>query len=113
MFFLADLLVVYLLTELVSVPYVISVAIGFTVTTAALFFANRSWAFKKRVHPVRGLYAFAVAATTLLIVMLVTYAGVQYFLFHYLLARVIAGIFGFTWSYVMDSYLTFDLPPFA
>ena len=73
-FFLLDLIFVYVLTEFFAVHYVTSVVIGFTTTTAGLFFANRAWTFDAHVHPVRGItYATCVALVALAIITLVPY----------------------------------------
>ncbi|MDO8514484.1 MAG: GtrA family protein [bacterium] len=110
-FFVLDLLVVFVLTGFFHAYYVASVVIGFTTTTVALFFANRTWTFGKNVHPLRAIYAVLVAVTTLGIVTGLTYLGVEYFGLYYIVARVVAAWFGLAWSYLGDSLFTFEVRP--
>ena len=114
LFFLLDLIFLYILTDFFSVHYITSVVIGFITTTIGLFFANRAWTFDTYVHPVRGItYATCVALVALAIITVVTYVGVEYLALHYLLARLIAACFALAWSYIADSFFTFRVPPFS
>ena len=113
-FFVLDLAVVYVLTTFLGWYYIVSVAFGFITTTAGLFFANRKWTFDSSVHPLPGImYATGVAIVGLVIITAITYAGVEYFGLHYIVARLAAAAFAFIWCYIADSLFTFRVPPFS
>ena len=112
--FAADIGLVYVLTSVLGVHYLLSVVVGFFFATSACFFMNRAWTFRKWAHPVRGIAcASSVAASTLVVIAAVTYLGVEFIGIHYVPARIIAAIVAGVWSYAGDCVLTFRVHPLS
>jgi len=109
--FILDLLVIFVLTEFFHTYYLLAVVAGFACEVVAMFFINRSWTFHRDIHVARLTFAALVGASTFVFITVLTYTAVEIFGLYYLLARVLVGILAAVWSYVGDSYFTYQVPP--
>jgi putative flippase GtrA len=106
-----DLLLVAAMTELLSLPYYVSVPLGFLVAVSINYALSRTLVFKGTQRPVHHGYAYFVAlallgaaAITGAVSLMVTYLMMQY-----LVARVlVAGFVGLA-NYLLNLHLNFKV----
>jgi putative flippase GtrA len=110
--FLVDLAVLTLLLFVFNLNYLVATGLGFMGAVAYAFFVNRRWSFNKWVHTSRLAISLGVGFVTLLVVLFVTYLGVESIHLPYFEARVAAAIIGAVISYIGDSIFTFQMKPF-
>lgn len=110
--FLADLGIVYILFFSLGFGYLSATALGYLLATIAAFFLNRVWTYRTHTHIWRIIYALCVAFASLVMITWITYLGVEYLGLQYLVARSLAAIVTTVFSYIADSLLTFQVPPF-
>src|SRR3989344_2703319 len=111
--FILDLAVLYVLINAAHVQYLIATVIGFVCAVVFSFFVNRIWTYRKWIPTGRGIVlSLIVGATSLMIVMLVTYLGVGYTGAPYFPVRIFAAGLSAVWGYIFESWLTFRIAPF-
>ncbi len=90
-----NLLILYVLTDLLNIYYVTSVIISFILATTVSFIMQKFWTFqdttKEGVHN-QALVFTIVAIINLFINTYIVYAFVEFAHFHYLIGQVFASI---------------------
>ncbi len=109
--FLFDLLLIYLMTEFLRVPYWASTAVGFLIAVSINYFVSRRFVFKgteRKIH--HGyLYFIALAGGGALFVTAAVAGLVATFALHYLVARVlVACIMGIA-NYLFNLHFNFKV----
>ncbi len=109
--FAFDLLLIYLMTEFLGVPYWASTAIGFVIAVSVNYFVSRRFVFKgteRKVH--HGyLYFISVAGGGAFLVTAAVAGLVATFALHYLLARVlVACVMGMA-NYLFNLHFNFKV----
>ncbi len=109
--FAFDLLLIWLMTEFLGVPYWMSTALGFLIAVSINYFVSRRFVFKGTKRQVHHGYAyfilvavggafFITGAVTLLVTL---------FSLHYLLARILIGcVVGFG-NYLFNLHFNFQV----
>jgi putative flippase GtrA len=110
--FLVDLSLLLLFLFAFNLNYLVATGLGFMGAVAYAFFVNRQWSFKKWVHTGRLAVSLGVGLVTLVVVLFVTYLGVETVHLPYFEARIAAAIIGAVISYIGDSIFTFQMKPF-
>jgi putative flippase GtrA len=90
-----NLLILYILTDLLHLYYVISVVISFIIATTVSFIMQKFWTFQdnsKEVVHSQALVFTVVAIINLFINTFIVYASVEFMGFHYLIGQVFASI---------------------
>lgn len=90
-----NLLILYVLTDLLSIYYVISVIISFILATTVSFVMQKFWTFQdnsKEVIHNQALIFTIVAVINLFINTYIVYAFVEFANLHYLIGQVFASI---------------------
>jgi len=113
--FFIDLFIVWFLTEKIGVHYLFSVCIGFATATLLNYASGRKIIFKEtKQKALKGYFiSLLVAISTLIVVLSVTWALVNFAYLNYLLARIIAAIIAGIWGYILDNRYTFRIPVFT
>lgn len=109
--FLFDLLLIYLMTEYLGVPYWASTALGFLIAVSLNYFVSRRFVFKgtqRKIH--HGyLYFIALAGGGALLVTAAVAGLVATFALHYLVARVlVACVMGMA-NYLFNLHFNFKV----
>ena len=98
---IADFSILYILTDVIKVHYVLSAAISFIIGVLINYLINIKWIFH------RGKYSFHNELILIIIVSLVgmylsiiiIYVFVEYINFHYMVSKVISSIFVMFWNF--------------
>lgn len=109
--FLFDLLLLYILTDILFVNYVLSAGVAFLIAVSINYYLSRTFVFNRTTREfVGGYYWFiAIAGIGMLAVMGLMFLFVAIFGWYYLVSRVvIAGIVGL-WNYVMNLFFNFKV----
>jgi putative flippase GtrA len=109
--FLFDVLLLYLLVEVLMVQQVLASAVAFIIAVSINYTFSRRYVFKSTLRSVKvGYLNFAIIAIAgLLIVTGGMYVLTTIWSVHFLTARVlVAGVTGF-WSYLMNLYVNFKV----
>jgi putative flippase GtrA len=109
--FAFDLLLIYLMTEFLGIPYWASTAIGFVIAVSVNYFVSRRFVFKgteRKVH--HGyLYFISVAGGGAFLVTAAVAGLVATFALHYLVARVlVACVMGMA-NYLFNLHFNFKV----
>ncbi len=109
--FAFDLLLIYLMTEFLGIPYWASTAIGFVIAVSVNYFVSRRFVFKgteRKVH--HGyVYFISVAGGGAFLVTAAVAGLVATFALHYLLARVlVACVMGMA-NYLFNLHFNFKV----
>ncbi len=109
--FAFDLLLIWVLTEFVSVPYYVSTALGFLVAVSINYFLSRKFVFRgtnRKVH--HGyLYFIAIACGGAAIVTGSVAFLVTALAFHYLVARILVACIVGVVNYLFNLHLNFKV----
>lgn len=109
--FLLDLLLLYVLTDLFFINYILSAGGAFLVAVSINYTLSRRFVFAQTTRPLSaGYYWFiSIAGIGLVAVMSLMFLFVSIFNWHYLISRIfIAGIVGM-WNYLMNLFFTFNV----
>ncbi len=109
--FLLDLALLFILTDVVGVHYVLAAGVSFAIAISINYMLSRQHVFAESTRTMHAAYGIflVIGATGLLLVMGLMCLTVDVFGFNYIASRiVIAGVVGI-WSYLMHLYLTFKL----
>ncbi len=109
--FLLDLFLLYVLTDVFLINYVLSAGLAFLIAVSFNYFVSRKVVFSQTARPlVEGYYGFiAIAGVGVVVVMGLMFAAVSVLGWHYLTSRVlIAGIVGI-WNYLMNLFFNFKV----
>lgn len=109
--FAFDLLLIYLMTEFLGIPYWASTAIGFVIAVSVNYFVSRRFVFKgteRKVH--HGyVYFISVAGGGAFLVTAAVAGLVATFALHYLVARVlVACVMGMA-NYLFNLHFNFKV----
>lgn len=106
-----DITVVIVLTEYISIWYLISTAIGFTVGLAVNYYLSVAWAFSKR-RMSSSAYEFLIFAligvTGLLILETIIWFVTEKLAIFYLASKIIATIIVFFWNFLLRKFILFS-----
>ena len=105
---LADVGLLYILTEFVGVWYLLSAGLSFILGTIIHYFICSQWVFKV-VKQSAGQYLIFVLIQTvgLAINLAVIYILVEYFSVWYILAKLVAVFVGLIWNFFANLKITF------
>lgn len=109
--FLFDLFLLYFLTDVLLINYLISTGLAFVIAISINYFFSRKFVFSKTVRKVdTGYYIFVMTAVLgLFFVVLLMAILVESLKLDYLIARVIvAGIVGI-YNYLVNLFLNFKV----
>ena len=109
--FLFDLLLIYLMTEFLGVPYWASTALGFLVAVSINYFVSRRFVFKGTLRKIHHgyLYFIALAGGGALLVTAAVTGLVATFALHYLVARIlVACVMGMA-NYLFNLHFNFKV----
>lgn len=109
--FAFDLLLIWLATEFLGVPYWLSTALGFAIAVSINYFVSRRFVFKgtsRRLHHGYALFLLFASGGALLIsgsvALLVSVFGL-----HYLVARVLVACFVGFGNYLFNLHFNFKV----
>lgn len=107
--FAFDLLLIYVLTEFLGVPYTISTPLGFMVAVSINYFVSRRFVFggTKRTLEHGYLYFISFAGLGALLITATVAALVTTFALHYLIARILVACVVGIANYLLNLYLNF------
>ena len=106
-----DLVLLYVLTDIIHVNYVLAAGLAFLVAVSINYYLSRKFVFNGTTRDLRSgyLYFLLIAGTGLFFVMSAMFVLVDVLNFHYLVSRVcIAGVTGF-WNYLTNLYFNFKM----
>ena len=104
----ADVLILYILTDWLGVWYLLSATLSFIVGTFIHYFICSYWVFKADKKKFRQYMVFVSVQTVgLLINLTVIYILVEYFFVWYILAKLMAVFVGLIWNFFVNSKFTF------
>jgi putative flippase GtrA len=109
--FLFDLLLLYILTDIVLVNYVLSAGVAFLIAVSVNYYFSRIFVFTQTERRfVSGYYWFiGIAGVGVLMVMSLMFLFVAIFGWPYLISRVlIASVVG-VWNYLMNLFFNFNV----
>ncbi len=105
-----DLILLFLLTDILNLWYIISASLSFIVAFFISFFLQKFWTFRDRtrdkIKQQMGLYFF-IGVVNLIINGLGMYVLVDFFNIMYIFAQVIAGAFIAVVSFLIYRYVIF------
>lgn len=107
--FVLDLILLWVLTELFHVYYLVSVGLAFAVAVSVNYVTSRAYAFEESS---RGLFDgyvrfIGIALVGIGIIMLSVHSLVETLGFPYLVARIMVGCVAGVWNYTMNAYWNF------
>ena len=109
--FLIDYGTLFLLTEYVQIPYLISAAIAFIVGLIINYLLSVYWVFNKNRDnkPAREFLFFAaIGVVGLLFNELIMFAGTDLLHLHYMLSKIISTMIVFFWNFFARKILLFN-----
>lgn len=107
--FALDLFLLWVLTDIFSVYYLLSVTISFAIAISVNYIACRNYAFSGASRgPIDGYFRFVgIALAGIVMVVLSMRTLVELFEFPYLFARIFIGVFVGVWNYTMNAFWNF------
>ncbi len=109
--FSVDLMLLYVLTDVLLVNYVIATGLAFVLAVSINYALSRRYVFKGSLRNLKEGYLnfLVIASIGLLIVMGGMYILVSLFSFNYLISRIgIAAVTGF-WNYLLNLFVNFKV----
>jgi len=109
--FALDLFLLFILTDLLRIHYVLSAGLAFLIAISINYFLSRRFVFAGTLRSIHAGYTIflAISGAGLLLVVVLMYVAVDILNINYLLSRVlIAGIVGI-WNYLMNLYVNFKV----
>lgn len=109
--FAFDLLLLWVMTEFLGVPYQVSTALGFLLAVSLNYFISRRFVFKGTERPVHHgyLYFILVAGGGAFVVTAAVAGLVTYLFMHYLVARVLVACFVGIGNYLFNLHFNFKV----
>lgn len=107
--FAFDLALLWVMTDLIGIPFYVSTALGFLIGVSANYFISRRYVFKgtrRRVHHGYAYFILVASGGALLVTGAVT-ALVTYAAFHYLVARVLVACVVGMGNYLFNLHYNF------
>jgi putative flippase GtrA len=106
---LADIFVLWFLTSIIGVFYLISATIAFILGSSLNYSINYIWTFKgTKTNKIKGLISFIlIGAGGLVLTILLMAFFVEILNIHYLIARILSAFFVLIWNYTLNSIITF------
>lgn len=109
--FIADFGLLYLLTDIFHLHYLLSTIISFSVGLVITYLFSISWVFNERRVKNRT-YEFLIFAVIggigLLLTTLFMWFFTDYAHLHYLLSKIITTIIVFVWNFIAKKYILFS-----
>ena len=106
-----DMGLLYILTEFVSVFYLLSATISFLIAAVVNYSINKAWTFKNKSAKVAKQFGvfffFAVIGAGLNLFFL--YVFTEYFHLWYMYSKLIATFIVFIWNFFGNKYFTFRM----
>ncbi len=106
---LVDFALLWFFIDIIGLYYLIAGAFSFIISVSVNYQINHFWGFKEtRREFARGYsFFFTFGIIGLILTTLLFALFVEYFNFHYLIARALTAIFVGLWNYVMNIKYTF------
>ncbi len=107
--FILDFTLLFVLTDLLHVQYLLSAGIAFVTALTAHFLLVRRAAFAHSTRPLHVGYLlfFSIGAVGLGLVTALLYVCVEVLGMHYLFSRFLVACIVSMWGYIMNSRITF------
>lgn len=106
-----DISSLFLITEFLHVHYLISAAIAFFLGLITNYSLSVKWVFNKRTQK-NKLSEFAIFSLIGLVGLalneLFIWFFTEYFLFHYLISKILSTVFVYLWNFFARKYALFD-----
>lgn len=108
---LLDIALLYILTDLLGVHYLLSAAAGFIAGVILLYFVNILWIFDKRKHASRQkefLIFCLISIIGLVLNEIIIYSGVEFFGIWYVAAKIGSTLMVFVFNFYFRKKLLFS-----
>ena len=109
--FCVDYGTLFILTEFLNVPYLLSAAIAFLLGLITNYLLSISWVFKKRGTMQRWqefLFFTIIGIVGLVFNELIMYVGTDICYLHYMFSKLISTVVVFFWNFFARKYLLFS-----
>jgi len=109
--FAFDLLLIWLMTEFLHVPYVVSTALGFLIAVSLNYLISRRYVFRGTMRRMHHGYAYFIlfAGLGAVLISLSVAALVTYLALHYLAARVLVACVVGIGNYLFNLHVNFKV----
>lgn len=109
--FAFDLLLIWLMTEFLFIPYYVSTFIGFVIAVSINYFVSRRYVFKGTERKIHHGYAYflSFAAGGAFLISLAVAFLTETFHLHYLLARILVACVVGTGNYLFNLHFNFKV----
>ncbi len=106
-----DLVILYILTDILGLFYLYSAVIGFVIVTSIAFVVHKKFTFqcKREDKIIQYISFFLVNLTWLAIYSAILYGGVEYLHLFYLMVAVFGKFLVFVWNFLANKYITFRI----
>jgi len=108
--FIVDFGLLFVLTDLVNIHYLISAAISFLLGLATNYWLSIIWVFNRRILTNKslefGIFAF-IGIIGLGFNELFIWFFTEYVHFHYLLSKIVSTVFVFLWNFIVRKFILF------
>jgi len=109
--FAFDLLLIWVMTELMGIPYYVSTFAGFVIAVSLNYFISRHFVFAGTTRQVHHGYAYFLtfAGVGALLISIAVAILTETFLLHYLVARILVACVVGTGNYLFNLYVNFKV----
>lgn len=109
--FLLDLLLLYVLTDVFGIHYLISAALAFVMAVSINYAVSRQWVFKETTREAKRGYVYFILISlgSLLVITGAMYLFVDVFGVHYMVARVLIGALVGGMGYLVNLFFNFKV----
>ncbi len=109
--FAFDLLLIWVMTEFMGIPYYVSTFAGFIIAVSANYFLSRQFVFAGTARQVHHGYAYFLtfAGVGALLISVAVAVLTETFLFHYMIARILVACIVGTGNYLFNLYVNFKV----
>lgn len=106
--FIIDYSILYILTDIFSIYYLISAAFAFIISTIFNYIFSMIWVFKvrKNINKKSELFMFILLSVIGLIInQIIMFILVEIISFYYMYAKIIATLIVMVWNFITRKYL--------
>lgn len=106
---LADIFILWLLTSIIGIFYLLSTAIAFIFGSSINYSINCIWTFKgTKTNKFRGFLSFIlIGAGGLVLTLLLMAFFVEILSINYIIARILSAFLVLLWNYTLNTLITF------
>lgn len=106
--FIIDYSILYILTDIFSIYYLISAALAFTISTIFNYIFSMIWVFKgrKNISKKNELIMFVLLSIIGLVInQVIMFILVEIISFYYMFAKIVATLIVMVWNFITRKYL--------